>query len=285
MASPWEVRGKTIWEKIGGLHWFWVGLVIVFLIFIPTIKPMGLPITTTEWTEDAYNALINVPKDKYVIWEDLWSITGLASAESGHIALARIMMENDIKFVMVGLDALAPALHLYVLDAALKTPEAKGKVYGEDYAVMGFLAGMEGALPSMAEDFHKTFPVDYYGKPIDSLPMMAGLRDYKDVALVISSSSSQTWVDAPIRQWYSKYNVPIISYPCTGGAVLSSTYWPDRGVLGIVEGSRGGAEMEFLGHVPGPGVAQSDAKTLAFAAVAVFIVIGNISHFMRESKE
>ena len=60
--NPWEIRGKSPVEKLGGLHWFWIGIIILILILIPTVRPLGLPISTTKWTVDAYNVIINIPK-------------------------------------------------------------------------------------------------------------------------------------------------------------------------------------------------------------------------------
>jgi hypothetical protein len=274
-----KIDGDTLIEKLGGLHWFWVGAVILILIFIPLLSPLGLPISTSQWTRDAVDVLRDVPADKIVVWEDMWSMGGLAEAEVGHTALMRILLKNNIKFVMVSLTPDTPLLHTYISDKVANTAEGRGKVYGEDWAQMGFLPGEEGALSLMAEDFHAAFGEDYYGTPLSQIPIMDDLHGYEDIALVITGSSSQTWVEAPVRQWYVKYDVPIVSYTLTGGTVLSATYWPDNGILGIIEGSRGGSELEFLGSVPGEGVAQSDAKTLAFLATAAFIVIGNISYF------
>jgi hypothetical protein len=285
MANPWDIKGKTTIEKLGSLHWFWVGSIILLLIFIPILRPIGLPISTNQWTADAIEAIKNVPDDKVIIWEDNWSITGLAESEAGHTAVMRLLFKYNKKFVMVSLTPNTPVLHLYIRDKVMRSPEARDKVYGEDWVQMGFLAGGEGALPLMAEDMHGTFPADYYGTSIEDLPLMDNVQTSEDIGLVITGSSSQTWVEAPIRQWWTKYDVPLVSYTLTGGTVLSATYWPDNGILGIIEGSRGGAELEFLGSVPGIGVAQSDAKTLAFLATAAFIILGNISYFASRGDE
>jgi hypothetical protein len=274
-----KIDGDTLIEKLGGLHWFWVGAVILILIFIPLMNPLGLPISTTPWTHDAVEVLKAVPDDKIVVWEDNWSMGGLAEADVGHTALMRILLKNNIRFVMVALTPDTPLLHTYISDKVANTPEGRGKTYGTDWAQMGFLPGGEGALQLMAEDFHGAFEADYYGTDLSDLPIMDDLHGYEDIAIVITGSSSQTWVEAPVRQWYVKYDVPLVSYTLTGGTVLSATYWPDNGILGIIEGSRGGSELEFIGGVPGEGSAQSDAKTLAFLATAAFIVIGNISYF------
>ena len=279
MSDPMKIDGDTLIEKLGGLHWFWVGAIILLLIFIPLLNPMGLPISTTQWTRDAVDELLDVPSDKIVVWEDNWGMGGLAEADVGHTALMRILLKNNIRFVMVSLSPDTPLLHSYIWDKVKNTPEGRGKTYGTDWAQMGFLPGGEAALTLMAEDFHAAFGADYYGAPLSSLPIMDDIHGYEDIALVITGSSSQTWVEAPVRQWYVKYNVEIVSYTLTGGTVLSATYWPDNGIIGIIEGSRGGSELEFIGGVPGDGVAQSDAKTLAFLATAAFIVIGNISYF------
>jgi len=285
MSDPMKIQGDTLIEKLGGLHWFWVGAIILLLVFIPLLNPIGLPISTTQWTHDAYQVILDVPEDKIIVWEDMWAMGGLAEAETGHTALMRLLLKNNIRFVMVPLTPDTPLLHSYIADIVADTAEGKGKVYGVDWAQMGFLPGQEVALQLMAEDFHGAFEADFYGTPLSDIPIMDDLYGYEDVALVITGSSSQTWIEAPVRQWYVKYGVEIVSYTLTGGTVLSATYWPDNGVLGIIEGSRGGSELEFIAGVPGIGVAQSDAKTLAFLATAAFIVLGNISYFGSKLKK
>ncbi len=91
MSDPMKIDGDTLIEKLGGLHWFWVGAVILVLIFIPLMIPLNLPISTSEWTHDAVDVLLDVPSNKIVVWEDNWGMGGLAEAEVGHTALMRIL--------------------------------------------------------------------------------------------------------------------------------------------------------------------------------------------------
>ena len=277
--NPLEVQGKNYWEKLGGLHWFWIGLVVMILLSIPLLRPLGLPISTTKWTVDAFEVLKNIPKDKYVLWEDVATLSDYADFRPGHVALWRILLKYNVKFLVYGTGPDNPPFQLRIQDEALKSVEASGKVYGVDWVHCSYITGGEVGEAAMAANIHGTFPFDNQGNTIDSLPMMRNLRDYRDVAILISSSSSGSWIESPTRQWYAKFGVKIVSYPCTGGAVLSSTYYPNKGVVGIIEGSRGGAELEFLGGVYGSGVALSDAKTLAYTTVLAFIIIGNISYW------
>jgi hypothetical protein len=114
---------------------------------------------------------------------------------------------------------------------------------------------------------------------------MDKVHSYHDIGLIISSFSSTTWIESCVRQWYIKYNLPIVSYTMTGGTTVSVTYYPNKGVVGIIEGGRGGAELEYIGRVFGIGQSQSDAKTLAFVTIAVMIIIGNISYFGSRGKK
>jgi len=91
MSNPMKIQGDTLIEKLGGLHWFWIGTIILLLIFIPLLHPLGLPISTAKWTKDAYQAILDVPEDKIIVWEDNWAMGGLAEAETGHTALMRLL--------------------------------------------------------------------------------------------------------------------------------------------------------------------------------------------------
>jgi len=279
MLNPWEVKGKTLFEKLGGIHWFWIGLLLAVMILIPILHPLGLPITTTPWTVDAYNAIINAPDDKVIIWEDLWGLGATAAAEAAHTAVMRILFANNKPFIMYSEAPDNPQLQQYITEKVLKTAEAQGKVYGVDWVQLGFIASGEAAIVSVAENLHSAFKTDYFGTPIDKLPLMAKVHNYNDMGLIISSFGSTTWIESSVRQWYIKYNLPIVSYTMTGGATISVAYYPNKGVVGIIEGGRGGAELEYLGKVYGIAQSQTDAKTLSFITIAAVIVIGNISYF------
>ena len=49
----------------------------------------------------------------------------------------------------------------------------------------------------MGQDFRQSFPEDYYGNPLDSLPMMRGVKNYYDTKLVLTinaTSGVDFWV-------------------------------------------------------------------------------------------
>ena len=85
-----------------------------------------------------------------------------------------------------------------LIESELQTmAEENGKVYGEDYVYLGYRPYPATVILSMGQDFRQSFPIDFYGTPLDSLPMMQGIRNYRNVELVLSinaTSGVDSWI-------------------------------------------------------------------------------------------
>ncbi|MCK4813561.1 MAG: hypothetical protein KAT14_06450, partial [Candidatus Marinimicrobia bacterium] len=57
----------NILEKLDSLDRRIIFLIIALVVLIPLLVPMGLPIETTQLTEDAFNTIDNLPQDAKVL--------------------------------------------------------------------------------------------------------------------------------------------------------------------------------------------------------------------------
>jgi|GEM_PF-1472278 len=126
-----------------------------------------------------------------------------------------------------------------------RTGEERRIVMNEDWVFLGFRPGAEAVILGIGEEIRNVFTVDYYGTPLDEIPMMATVYNYNDMAAVIVGSGTSM----PER-WISyagdPYGIPIL---LGGTAVMAPqyhVYLQSGQIAGILGGFKGTAEYASL---------------------------------------
>jgi hypothetical protein len=254
--------------------------IIYFLIFIvaiaPITQPIGLPVPVGQRVIDSYNAINDLPPDSVVIvtWEGLvghWINIG-----AGAVAIADHLFSLPIKVIFVGFSIDSPMLIYRIIDAV----DVSHKEYGVDWVFLGYAAGDESAIASLAKDFSSVYKTDVYGTPIEEIPIMNEVQSAEDVDIIVGMEMNfQYW----LRQWVMPYGVPVIA--CTIPMSLPGylPYYFSGEIKGIISGMRGAAEYEQLIKKPGYAMASQDAVSLEFLLMAILMIIGTIGFQLRRS--
>ena len=156
-------------------------------------------------------------------------------------------------------------------------------VNGVDYAFLGYKPYYALVILGMGQNFRLPFPLDYYGTPIDSIPMMKGVNNYDQVACVISLSSGNI-SDAWISYGQGRFNFPLF-FGCTG--VQTAQYYPFYGsgqLSGLMGGMLGAAQYESYSDNPGRAMEAMKVQLPAHIVIILFILMGNIGFFASRSK-
>jgi hypothetical protein len=196
-----------------------------------------------------------------------------------------LMSRPGVKFVVATFRYWeAPALWTSdVLVEMEKRGVLEDKVYGEDYVIFPFYPGMTAAVAAFAADVHKLCTTDYYGNPIETLPMMDDIRTGDDFDLVLVYGRSVGAVEV----WSPVYETTIIS---TGHRMALSSDIPyiRAGIFhGGVYGTIGAAAYEVLldeigltAH-GGGGVRGYPATTFGNLYMLFLIALGNVVYWRR----
>ncbi len=168
-----------------------------------------------------------------------------------------------------------------IVDKLTEPYEAAGKVYGTDFVNMGFLAGGETALAAYARNVKAAFPTDWRGNNTAQLPILQRIDDMSDVDLYVffTDDSAEAWV----RQ-ISQYRIPIIAGLITVTAPQAQPFLQSKQLAGLLAGLRGAAEYENLMQKPGAASAGMDAQSMGHLLLILFILLGNISYFIKKSR-
>ena len=272
-------KASTIWDKMGTVDYRWVYALTLVLILIPVIKPLGIPIMTSEPVKDYYKTIDQLPPGSVVAVSFRGSMGLLDEQEAQFLATWKILFQRDFKVIFY-----CPSSDgVIILDDHLgkKTrPEDYGKVYGEDYVRLGYNPLGEPGEASFAISMRSVYPTDYKGKPLDEIPMMKDIDSWKDIDLLIFQHTACTTVEQVIRQWVVPYGTTVLDTTLGCCGPMAAPYYPAQ-IKGFLSGSIAGAELEIIGRVPGPGAAMTDAKNLGIFGLIIFLILGNASYWGR----
>jgi hypothetical protein len=268
--------------KILSLDRRWTFLAIGIAAVVPFLFPMGLAITPTKEVRSVYEA-VDALKDAgkpLVISFDFDPGTDAEIGPMAHAIMSHAF-QLDIPVLVLNFIYTGTALaELRIKQAA----EIYGKENGIDYVFLGNKPAYANVMINMANDLRLSFSKDYYGTPIDDLPMMKGIKNYDDFGLVIGLSGTRM-VEYWIIYGQGPYGFPY-AIGCTAVSATDMYPYIQTGQsIGLLGGMKGAAEYEQLmlenGYAEKLGDAAKglDSQSLCHLVVIAFILMGNIAHF------
>ena len=250
---------------------------------------MGLPVEPTDMTEDVFNAVDNIPKNEKVLVSFDYGPSTKPEIHPMAIAILRHLFTNGNRVIITclwpdGLFMARQALEQVAVNEFDLT-------YGVDYVNLGYRPGNEAVIKGITRSFPANFTVDSRATKIKDIPIMDGVQSLKNIGFIFSLSAgypgSNEWVQ------YASDPLKIkISTGVTSIQVNEILPFVKSGQLqGIVAGMPGAAEYEKLlvnhGIHPelGKAAKSMDAQSIAHLVIVLFIIIGNISYFVKRKKE
>jgi hypothetical protein len=157
------------------------------------------------------------------------------------------------------------------------------KKYGEDYVFLGYKPYPGIVIMAMGEDFRVAFPSDYYNTPVDDIPMMKGVKNYQNVALVLTINAT-SGIDYWITYGQGRYKFPLAA---AASAVMAPNYYnylQSGQLFGLIGGLRGAAEYEELIDRPGTAVRGMFVQSVAHLLIVGLIVAGNVTYIIERRR-
>lgn len=263
-------------EKIDRRYLF---VVILLAVLLPLLNPLGLPIEPTPKVIGLHKAIEALPEGSVIYFATDWDPSAAPELVPMAQATLRHLFRRNMKVICGTLWPTAGPLAENVLR---EIAAEFGKVYGEDYVNLGFKEGREVVMVSIATDIAGVYPTDYYGKPTTSYPIMADVKDFQDVALLLNISGGYPGTKEWLQQVQRRFGMKMAS--CTT-AVSEPEYVPNfqaGQLVGLVGGLAGAAEYERLIDVPGTATRGMDAQSLGHITIIALIVVSNIAYLVRK---
>jgi len=276
---------ESIWKKLVEIPKQYIYAAALSMALLSTLIPIPMtrPVPDHIWT--IYNYIEALPEGAVCILTADTNAGYFARLYGGQVALARHLVRKHAKIYFVGLGYEdGPLILQKVIEWIEPDLIANNYVYGEDYVHLGYVSGFESAYASFCRDVKKTISTDYYGTPIEEIPMMEYLNSAADVQCFVQTGSP-LWMPA-IRQY---------SIPFDKGGTLIPVLW--EGQLGMwtpyveagqmlqgLEGALDGYTYEQLMEAPFIATYQYVGSNLLMFLAIIVILSGNIVYWIGKSK-
>ena len=270
----------SVWQRLLALDRRWVFAGIALAVVIPIITGYTLPLgKPAPPTVAVYEYIEKLEPGAVVMFGFDYGPASMPELHPQALAMMRHALERDLRVLTVSLNVQGTVL---ASDALQTVGDALGAVDGEDYANLGFKVGGAAVILGMGSDgIANVYRVTADGRPTADLPVMRGVRNYDDVALVVDLAAGNipgAWIAYAHQQYQQDLALGIT-------AVMATDYYPylqSDQIIGLVNGLKGAAEYEVLLGLEGreaPGMLGMSAQSIAHLLIIVLVIAGNIAYF------
>jgi hypothetical protein len=275
------MRMSDFWEGIRKDK-FVISWLLLIIMFISYLFPLGIPISIRDPTRNVFNFIESLPEDGKPLLLSLdYTAGGQTEIKPGMIAVVKHLMDNNQKFVIVGIgtDESTALMQSLINELDLESRYD----YGVDYVGIGFIPGGEITVASLAEDFQNVIETDAYGNKVSDLQLTADIEGVEDFAAMIPFDSAGVmmfWV----RNW-TTYDIPFFAAFTAGSEPTYAAFYNAGDIEGYLAGLRGGAEYELLTGYLSLGVKSMDLQSLTHLYAFAVLVVGNIVIYIRRNDD
>lgn len=155
-----------------------------------------------------------------------------------------------------------------------------GKESGSGFVFLGYKPGYSNLVLNMGESLTGAFDKDFYGKPTEGMPALAGVASLRDVPVVVGIAAGAT-----TEMWIA-YGRDRFGFDLGAGctAVIAPDLYPflqSEQLFGLLGGLRGAADYEVLIGQPGSGVGGMPAQSVAHILIIALILAANAHVLLR----
>jgi hypothetical protein len=253
-------------------------VLILLAVLIPLFLPAPKTIRITPEVQAVYDRVESLPRGSIVMIPAEYDPSLSAELSPMTIAILRHCYKRDLRVLATCLMSNGVSL---VEGELAQVAGEYGKKYGEDWVYLGYKPYPAVVIMAMGENFRNPFPTDYYNTPVDSLPMMHGVKNYSNVGLVLTVNAT-SGIDYWITYGQGRYKFPLA---LGSSAVMAPNYYnylQSGQIVGILGGLRGAAEYEQLVGHPSTAVRGMFVQSVAHVLIVFLILLGNISFLVEK---
>jgi hypothetical protein len=275
--------------KISQLDRRWIFLMIALSVAIPMFLPLKCDVVVSPHVEAVYEGLAALPEGSTVLVSFEYGPSTLPEVHPMARSVLDYLFQRQHRIIAMALWPDGLFMSRDMLDIVAE--DMHGLEYGIDYINLGYKAGNEVVIKSIAESFPRTFPVDTRGRVLSEYPIMQGIENLANIDFIFSLSAGYPGTVEWVQYAADPYNKPM-STGCTAVQVTEVVPYVTSGQCkGILGGLSGAAEFERLlmdeGYAEELGIANRgmSAQSLAHIVVVAFIVVGNVAYFMERRRQ
>lgn len=266
----------SFWEKVGAIDRRWIYLSVGVLVIIPILVPVKMPIGITPEARQLYNAIDSLPDSSVVMLTFDYYPSTIAETRPMSVAILHHLFRKNCKVItMTTVPLGGPTIAENVMH---EMAEEYHKTYGVDYVNLGYKANYTAVLLGMGNSIESIYPTDNLGRPLSKLPLMAKVKNYDDMAFIIVIADNGV-LDYWISIVNAQFEKPIGAGVTAVMAPKLYSYVESGQMTGLLGGMRGAAEYEILVGKPAMAVRGMDSQSLVHLFIIFLIILGNIAFF------
>jgi hypothetical protein len=270
----------SLGDRLEKLDRRWIFLVVGILVLIPLLFPLKLPIAVSSPAQRYYQAIEGIPDGSTIVLSGDFDPASAPELMPMLNSVVRHLFKKNVKIIALQLWPGGPPL----VDGVLhRQGDAAGKKYGVDYVNLGYKSGNEVVMLAFGASFSRTFPNDYSGTPVNTLPLMQKTDTFDGTKMLVNISAGYPGTKEWVQQAQGRYHITMVSGSTAVQAPELYPYLQSGQILGLLGGMAGAAEYEVSTGVPGPATKGMDAQSSAHVFIMFLILLGNAIYFSRRS--
>ncbi len=271
----------------------WIYIMIFGIIFFSSLAPITFPVPVVQWSKDFYKTVNEGTTVSFAsppkVFAGVKEGTRVMIVNSGEVSVLWGDMSEAVTSVWKDLIARKAnillysgaanndaTLQKYLLPLLYGVDPSKHPDYGTKFVNLGYVAGGNQLLEQWKDSIKSITPVDAYGTPLTSLPMMSNFDALKsdcDLMLGLDARGLETI-------FVVRYNTVVLEIGGTDSASYLALSYTGGYFKGMIMGQRGGAEYEVLSGVKGKAFSYLQ-NTLTIASVMIIImVVANVRYVL-----
>jgi hypothetical protein len=263
-------------EFLSSIDRRYIFLLISLSVVFPLIFKFPLPVAISPETQALYDRVDSIPDGSTIMLTFDYYPSTLAETEPMSIAALKHLWRKNMKIVTMSTVGLGgPSIAERVMATMAKE---FNKTYGIDYVNLGYKANYTAVLLGLGTSFRAIYPTDFYGTPLDSLPMMQNVDKYGDLKFIYIVSDNgivDYWVGLANAQFGASMGAGVT-------AVMAPKFYAyvrAQQLVGLLGGMKGASEYEFLVGSEGMATAGMGAQSMVHLTIIGLIIIGNFAYF------
>jgi hypothetical protein len=272
----------NFYERMLQIDRRWIFLTMAIVVVAVYLLHIQVPVYTTKEVRNIYERIESLKEGDVILLALDYDPSTLAELDPMTFTVLKQSFHKKLKVIVTALHQNGPTMADQKIHQAMEIHRNSGGdsvVYGRDIVFLGYKPYPALVINSMGQDFHISFPTDYYNRSIDSLPLTQRVHNLTDVKAIINISGTSA-TDYWISYGAAAYNVPL-AIGVTG--VMATDYYPylqSGRIFGLMGGLKGAAEYERLADNPGSAIEGMAMQMWAHLLIIAFIIIGNVGYFL-----
>jgi uncharacterized protein (DUF2249 family) len=285
----------NIFDRMMSLDRRWVFLLLAIVCVITYLWEFTVPVSTSNEVKSIYERIESLEEGDMIYMSVDYDPNALAELNPMTYVIAEQCFRKKVKVIFGTLANLGQGMVHQLInditdsvnhDATYNGVSFAGRQIenGIDYVFLGYKPYPAMVIQAMGLNFRVAFPTDYYGTPLDSIPIMKGVANFDQCELVIDLAAGNV-AEMWITYGHGNYNVPL-ALGVTG--VMAADMYPYLGskqIFGLMAGLLGAAQYEKLADNYGRAGDGMRIQLFAHIVIILFIVMGNVGYFVTRRRK